>query len=50
MLPQKERVWTLSLVRRSAVHQKLGRDTHPERNGGVLGEEECTVEVCKSHT
>ena len=34
MHPQKERVWTLSIMKRSAVHQKLGRDTHPERKGG----------------
>ena len=49
--PQKERVWTLSPMSRSAIHQKLGTDTHPERKGGgsVLSEEECTVEVCKSH-
>ena len=34
MHPQKERVWTLSIMKRSAVHLKLGRDTHPERKGG----------------
>ena len=36
---QRERAWASSLTR-SAVNQKLGRDTHPERSPGILSEEE----------
>ena len=42
---QRERVWASSLVRKSAVSQTLGKDTHPERSPGLLGGEEYNTEV-----
>ena len=36
---QRERVWACSLRRRSAVSQKLDRNTHSERSESVLNEE-----------
>ena len=35
----------ISAMRRGAVSQKLGRDTHLERSTGILSKEECSKEV-----
>jgi len=32
-------------MKRNSVSRKLGRDTHPERSTGILGEEESCKEV-----